>query len=289
MSHSKRNYYLDHVAKLDSLYTEEFAKLGLPLAKPLILSCPSCQTEFWINPPPMRPSWCHLGEMTLACPLPCGYWGTLREFHPKIESDNAKTLFDKVEHCPSCGFDFAVNGVIYRRPCCAIETPREAINTVAKSIKTAAAKNEKISRDELEVMLARLVSTFDGVMRSAVEISKSNYQAFSKSGMSTPPYPWFQELPDIHSFQNLESARKKLLTVGYDIGEHSNWNALVLLFQKRHLCTHKLGVVDSDYLNKTGDTTAKLGKLVPLDIQEIVTCASTCVDIVNDFFGYWLS
>lgn len=71
--------------------------------------------------------------------------------------------------------------------------------------------------------------------------------------------------------------------------QDADWGTLTTLFQKRHVTTHQLGVADREYLSKTGDGGAELGKRVPLTAEEIVYGARQCQRLVNAFFGMFLS
>ena len=42
-----------------------------------------------------------------------------------------------------------------------------------------------------------------------------------------------------------------------------------MAFQKRHLIAHKLGIVDRDYITKTGDTNAVVGRKIVIDVGEV--------------------
>jgi hypothetical protein len=75
------------------------------------------------------------------------------------------------------------------------------------------------------------------------------------------------------SFQNLEGARQSVialfkldLAAGLIIDE---WNAAVLAFQKRHLLAHKMGITDADYVRKSGDARAVVGRKVSVDANEV--------------------
>ena len=59
---------------------------------------------------------------------------------------------------------------------------------------------------------------------------------------------------------------------GIDIStaiESEEWRAAVIAFQKRHLIAHKLGVVDRDYVKKTGDVRAVVGRKTVVDTDEV--------------------
>ena len=47
------------------------------------------------------------------------------------------------------------------------------------------------------------------------------------------------------------------------------WRATAIGFQKRHLTTHKLGVVDQGYITKTGDICAVVGRKIGIVADEV--------------------
>ena len=75
------------------------------------------------------------------------------------------------------------------------------------------------------------------------------------------------------SFQNLDSARNSFLDLfGIDLStavDPEEWRAAAMAFQKRHLIAHKLGVVDQNYITKTGDTRAVVGRKIVIDAGEV--------------------
>jgi hypothetical protein len=144
-------------------------------------------------------------------------------------------------------------------------------------------------RELLERGVGHIVATFDGVMRQMVHIVGSNVAAYIESGGE--PSNAFPLLPAGISFQSLEPARQKLVSsAGFDrAGRVQDWPQLVRLFQKRHLLAHRLGVVDEEYVKKTGDQGVQIGRLVPLSRLEITRGATDCLEIVIGFFGQLLS
>jgi hypothetical protein len=56
------------------------------------------------------------------------------------------------------------------------------------------------------------------------------------------------------------------LKAGLSSGE---WNTAIRGFQKRHLLSHKMGVVDVDYLRKSGDTHAVVGRKIDIGAGEV--------------------
>ena len=75
------------------------------------------------------------------------------------------------------------------------------------------------------------------------------------------------------NFQNLEGARTGFLDLfGVDFStavEPADWRAAVMAFQKRHVIAHKLGVIDQDYVTKSGWTRAVVGRKIVVDDGEV--------------------
>lgn len=62
-----------------------------------------------------------------------------------------------------------------------------------------------------------------------------------------------------------------------------NSEALMKLGQRRHLIAHKCGIVDDDYLKKSGDTTQKIGQMLNLrgrDIAEALAATASFAILV---------
>ncbi len=80
------------------------------------------------------------------------------------------------------------------------------------------------------------------------------------------------------SFQNLERAKSNVRdSFGIDLSagiEPDEWRAACAGFQKRHLVAHKAGVVDQDYITKTGDTRAVVGRKIGIGADEVRQLAS---------------
>lgn len=81
------------------------------------------------------------------------------------------------------------------------------------------------------------------------------------------------------SFQNLEGARDGLLDLfGIDLSagvDPAEWRATVVAFQQRHLMAHRFGVVDQEYIDKTGDARAVVGRKVIISRSEVKALVDT--------------
>jgi hypothetical protein len=122
--------------------------------------------------------------------------------------------------------------------------------------------DEEISSKMIENCLEDAVSAFDGFGR---EHCRST-------------------IADI-SFQNITRARDRLANGhGVDISNGlsaSEWSFVVTQFQKRHLLAHTLGVVDQDYVGKTGTSSSMIGKKVQIS-EDDVRCLVSHLEKVSD-------
>ena len=122
-------------------------------------------------------------------------------------------------------------------------------------------------------------------MRACNKIAVSNQEVFR----AEPGGESLVEHPRVASFQNVAAARTKLLSKWDMASAVSDWNQFVLIFQKRHLFAHTLGVADEDYLNKSGDAETPLGKKVKLTKDDVIFFAGEAEKIVQHYFGHFLS
>ena len=87
------------------------------------------------------------------------------------------------------------------------------------------------------------------------------------------------------SFQNLEGAKTLFLDLlGIDLSAEvapDEWRTATMGFQKRHLVAHKMGVVDLDYVAKTGDTCAMVGRRIGIEAAEVRELARTISKIAR--------
>ena len=235
--------------------------------------CPGCGGDSWLTLPAKRGHGRH--PLTVSCPRACGTYGLLAIFSPSACARADAGDFDLSNVCRNDGAEIATNGAIFRCPMCAIENPRAIMNdlktTILKTLTPGA------STDACSDLVAKVMSTFDGVMRASNRIAVSNAIELKQSH------------PVVTSFQNVAAARDKLLP-GWDMAKPvSDWPRFVLIVQKRHLFAHTLGVADQDYIRKSGDASTPPGKKVKLTADDVSFFATAAEQIVIHYFGYYLS
>lgn len=235
----------------------------------LLVVCPACGMKSWILLPDKNDYF--QGELQICCPVACGHYSSISDFSPNASLPNLS--FDKDFICLRDRTQVKTFGVINRCPVCAIENPREVMNSCADRV---LASTSSLPND-LENQLGSLVNTFDGVMRRCNQIAVQNAALLKISH------------PSVKSFQDAETAQKTLFSF-LDISICvQDWPKFLETFQKRHLFSHSLGVIDQKYVTKTGASPSFIGRKIDLSKQQIDQFANDCKAIVSGYFGRFLS
>ncbi len=145
--------------------------------------------------------------------------------------------------CPSCGHNAADQ--IFAQTIAGITQSLEALNSVRIAIQ---------DRDTAE-SVTRLIVEND--LQNAVTAFQRCVEAMFSNISSAPT-------ARRNAFQNLaEGSRLWLAATGKAYRDHlseDELNRLTRSFQQRHLLAHTQGIVDQDYLSKSGDTQYRLGQ-----------------------------
>ena len=167
--------------------------------------------------------------------------------------------------CENCTLEYAIYGVFAFCPDCGVHNSYQILGKnfelVEKEIMLAENTEDKeLSQILIEDALENAISSFDGFGRSICN-------AFSK--ISTNP----AQTQNV-SFQNIKNARNRVIDLfGFDFADGldlDKWNMTIRCFQKRHLLTHKIGVIDQEYLEKVKDPDAVLGRKILVRQDEVL-------------------
>lgn len=177
---------------------------------------------------------------------------------PAVHRYREKDLETQVT-CQNCTLDFCVFGVFGYCPDCGAHNSalilERNLDLVAKMLQLARQCDGEIAARLIENALEDCVSAFDGFGREVLRV--------------WPGAP----MGDKPSFQNIVTARERLLaTTGFDLAgglEKKDWEDLVRAFQKRHLLAHRMGVIDEEYVRKTGDTVAVIGRKLVISGEDV--------------------
>ncbi|HKI62286.1 MAG TPA: hypothetical protein VKA31_08335 [Mariprofundaceae bacterium] len=165
--------------------------------------------------------------------------------------------------CPSCSLKYAVFGIFAFCPDCrqhnTLQILYKNLELVSKMLDMADGVEGELAERLIENALEDCVSAFDGFGRELCRVyanAASEPKKVSKV-----------------SFQSLEGAKQKvnaLFNLDFSVGVTTvEWNLAGRAFQKRHLLSHKMGVVDSEYISKSGDMQAIVGHKINIDSSEI--------------------
>lgn len=185
---------------------------------------------------------------------------------PPIRAYREKQLETHVT-CDTCTLEYAVYGVFAFCPDCRAHNSFQILDrnlTLARRmIDLSQTVDPGLQRHLMENALEDCVSAFDGFGR---ELCLVNAQRSSNPAKATKI-----------SFQNLEVAKEKLQSLfGLDLGamvDSATWVKLVRAFQMRHVVAHKMGVIDADYISKSGDPNAIAGRKIELNpaaVNEVI-------------------
>lgn len=185
--------------------------------------------------------------------------------HP-IHWYREEALETRIE-CSNCTLKYAVYGVFALCPDCrqhnSLQILSKNLEVVSKMLAMASAADAGLGERLVENALEDCVSAFDGFAR---EICRINAQASLDADAALRV-----------SFQNLARARQKMMTLfGVDLAEGLNeqeWETATRAFQKRHLLAHRMGVVDNEYVRKSGDACAVVGRKIKIDANEVLQVA----------------
>ena len=158
--------------------------------------------------------------------------------------------------CDSCTLQYAIYGVFGWCPDCGAHN---SLQILIKNLELAdkelvlATSGEEAMADYLICdALENVVAAFDGFGR----------EICSRKGVEI-------------GFQNLPVARRKLQeSFRFDFADTvtpDEWALARMLFQKRHVLAHKMGVIDADYLEKAGDDSAIVGRRIRVTAEEVTS------------------
>jgi hypothetical protein len=171
--------------------------------------------------------------------------------------------------CNGCTLEYAVFGVFAFCPDCglhnSLQTLEKNIELVHRQLALAAQVSDEGLRQHLiEDALENCVSSLDGFGRECCRIRAHVSADTAKAGNM--------------SFQNLPGAAKRLQTLfGVDFSttvSPAEWHTAHMAFMRRHLISHRAGVIDQKYLDETGESHSLLGRRIVVDPADVETLAN---------------
>jgi hypothetical protein len=171
--------------------------------------------------------------------------------------------------CTACTLQYTIYGAFGYCPDCGIHNSQQIV----------------CANFDLSLRLLDLAASADAVVRAklvenALEDAVSAFDGFGRehcAGVS----------PKL-SFQNIDAARTRLQKeAGIDIAlglTQDEWKFVCEQFQKRHLLAHKMGIIDEEFVRKTG-SMLEVGRKVPIDEANVRTLVKTLKTVVNTLYS----
>lgn len=175
--------------------------------------------------------------------------------------------------CPACACRYAVIGSAYFCPACG--------HNAADLVFSQSLGTIRATLDNLSSIAAGLPSRDDAgnIIRLLTEDSLQRivtaFQRFAEALYAKCPG---QSSPRRNAFQNLDEGSKLWQTAyGKSYDAHLSTAELAVLkrlFQQRHLLAHREGLVDADYLTKTGDQHYREGQRIVIKEAAVRECVA---------------
>ncbi len=178
--------------------------------------------------------------------------------------------------CEQCALRYMIYGVFGFCPDCgehnSLQILDKNLELVLKMLDMASSAEGEMLNRMVENSLEDCVSAFDGFGREVCRLHANKATDPAKA--------------ERVSFQNLQGAKDNLNSLfNFDLAaglSHEEWEGVVRGFQKRHLLSHTMGVVDDDYIRKSGDVQAVTGRKISIDADEV----RELIQIVGKFARY---
>jgi len=187
--------------------------------------------------------------------------------------------------CPDCGLEHAVFGLATWCPCCGSDIfmthVEQEFNVARRILSEVDARKKKlggrVAARDLENTLEDVVSIFEIVLR----ILTRRY--LHSNGFIQPDID--KEMKQIgNKYQNIELARQvcsKVLGLElFDSLDEKDIEKIRLTFEKRHLITHNLGIVDRKYLDRVRSGELE-GREVPIGNSEVTDVIDLCCRVLK--------
>jgi len=174
--------------------------------------------------------------------------------------------------CEACGCRYSYVGAAYFCPACGRNSAGHMFGQTLTAIRTSAGNADKLRAafppDEAEVLVQTL-------LEKAMQDTVTSFQRVAERA-----YEKFRSAPKArrNAFQNLDEGSSLWATASgrsyADILDPADLRRLRTYFQQRHLLSHTQGIVDQDYVIRSGDGTYKVGQRLVLSAVAVLDFAT---------------
>lgn len=159
--------------------------------------------------------------------------------------------------CESCGCRYSYVGAAYFCPSCGANSASHTFTQTLNTIRIAAGLGETLRNtlgpDEAEVMIPTLLEK--AIQDTVMSFQRLNEQLYERQS---------GKMARRNAFQNLDTGSAlwsaEIGCAYVDLIGQTKLNQLKVYFQQRHLLAHQQGLVDLDYIDRSGDKTYAAGQ-----------------------------
>lgn len=198
---------------------------------------------------------------------------------PPIRKIYSETMQLKIE-CPQCSCRYAVVGGAYFCPACGNNSAPQLFTLTLDALERtlSAIPILQSAVEDPDIAASTIRNLVEGSLQNSVtafqRFAEALYEAVRAQDSELPK-------PRRNAFQNL-SEGSELWQLASGKGYESCLSdservELHRCFQQRHLLAHRQGIVDQDYISRSGDTSYRVGQR--LVVNEAT--ASRCVELVR--------
>ena len=204
---------------------------------------------------------------------------------PAIVPVEAVGIMQQRFTCEACACRYASIGAAFFCPACghnsATITYDRALEAVRKLIEMLPSLRENITAnfgvDAAQDTARQIIETGFGKL-------VSSFQRFAEQRFSTLPNSSNFKLRK-NLFQNLSESTKLWRDATgnryEDILSPTEMRELIKLFQQRHLLAHREGIVDHEYIDKSGDTSYTVGQRLVIREASVLKLADLLSKLAN--------
>lgn len=179
--------------------------------------------------------------------------------------------------CRKCGKSYSVIGSAFFCPFCG-ENNIEDIFEKSLIVIRHKLNFEKIFSNDIKNMPVNVATDFSrSILEHCISEVVSCFQKFAETILKT----FTQDSIRVNDFQIIKKGNE--LYERYTGHSYINYiseeelNFLDLMFKRRHLLEHNMGIIDNKYLSETKDPSAKIGQRIVVNKQDI----SKFIDIIE--------
>lgn len=192
--------------------------------------------------------------------------------HHTIVPIAAAAVLEQMLVCDACGAGYAVLGPAFFCPCCGHNSVEKVFDGALAKVRTKIegievvreALRATLGADEAETFCR---STIEGGLQDCVV-------AFQHLAERLYVLPAGATPPSQNTFQRLDDGSERWRAAtgkGYDAWlSAAELEELSILFQRRHILAHRDGLVDEKYVQKSGDTTYKVGQRIVVGRDDVL-------------------